>query len=328
MTTSPKRPPHDALFKAAFGTPTHASALLRQVLPAELSAAIDWDTIAGVPGTFIDPELRSRQTDLLFCVEIAGAPALVYLLLEHQSSVDKWMPLRMGDYIMRIWRHRAKTAGRPLPLLIPVTICHTRGAWTGPRTLHELVEPRPSSIPGLAPMLPDLELQLFELNSLEDETLRDWALQAFPKLALVLLRDARDPQRMLLNFERWRALILEVYAAENGAEAVAQVLRYISEVVGQMRFDEFHATINTKLPEIEEITMTIAEELRQRGLQQGRQEGRQEGRAETLTKLITLKFGPLSPDRVAQIERATMEALDRTIERVLSATTLDELFTD
>jgi len=33
---------HDALFRRTFGDPQHAAALLREILPAELVAAIDW----------------------------------------------------------------------------------------------------------------------------------------------------------------------------------------------------------------------------------------------------------------------------------------------
>ncbi|PRQ05358.1 hypothetical protein ENSA5_03480 [Enhygromyxa salina] len=70
--------------------------------------------------------------------------------------------------------------------------------------------------------------------------------------------------------------------------------------------------------------MTIAEGLRQEGLQQGRQQER----AELLVKQLALKFGTLPPACVARIESATYEQLERYIEGVLTAESLEFLFAD
>ena len=59
--------------------------------------------------------------------------------------------------------------------------------------------------------------------------------------------------------------------------------------------------------------------------EQLRDEGRAEGRAEALLKLIQLKFGAV-PDDVAQaIQTASVDQLDRWIERVLSAESCAEI---
>src|SRR5690606_35658178 len=62
MTSSP----HDALFKSAFENPQHAAAELRHILPTELTHAIDWSSLRLEPGSFIDPKLADRHSDLLF----------------------------------------------------------------------------------------------------------------------------------------------------------------------------------------------------------------------------------------------------------------------
>jgi predicted transposase/invertase (TIGR01784 family) len=64
------RKPHDALFKAAFEHPEHAAEFLRVVLPAALVDAIAWSTMKRVSGSFIDPHLDDRHSDLLFSVEL------------------------------------------------------------------------------------------------------------------------------------------------------------------------------------------------------------------------------------------------------------------
>ena len=68
--------------------------------------------------------------------------------------------------------------------------------------------------------------------------------------------------------------------------------------------------------------MTLAEPLRR----EGRLEGRLEGRAEVLTKLLRLKFEQLGPEHEALIAEATPEQMERYVERVLTAQTIDDVF--
>ena len=49
--------PHDALFRYVFSQPEHAAAELRSVLPATLSARLDWSSLELSPSSFIDEQL-------------------------------------------------------------------------------------------------------------------------------------------------------------------------------------------------------------------------------------------------------------------------------
>ncbi len=95
--------PHDALVKATFSQPEHAAGILRHALPPALVARLAFPTLALRPGSYVDEALRERHSDLLFTVEtLGGAPVLVYLLFEHQSSVDALMAYRLLRYMVRI----------------------------------------------------------------------------------------------------------------------------------------------------------------------------------------------------------------------------------
>ena len=95
--------PHDALFKATFSQVELAAEELRCVLPPELVAQMDLGSLALAAGSFVDEALREQHTDLLYSVRLAGRPARVYVLFEHQSSGDTWMALRLLKYMLRIW---------------------------------------------------------------------------------------------------------------------------------------------------------------------------------------------------------------------------------
>jgi predicted transposase/invertase (TIGR01784 family) len=89
MTTRP----HDALAKFAFEAPTNAAALLRELLPAAVRAAVAWKTLDRERGSFVDDMLADHHSDLLFSARLrTGEPKLVFFLLEHQSTSDATMP--------------------------------------------------------------------------------------------------------------------------------------------------------------------------------------------------------------------------------------------
>ena len=95
--------------------------------------------------------------------------------------------------------------------------------------------------------------------------------------------------------------------------------------------------------------MTIAEQLIEEGRQEGRkegreegrqiamtiaeqliEEGRQEGRIATLRRQLAFKFKlqTLDPAYEAQLQAATPEAVDRYLERVLTADSLAAVLAD
>jgi hypothetical protein len=60
----------------------------------------------------------------------------------------------------------------------------------------------------------------------------------------------------------------------------------------------------------------------------GREEGRVEGHAAVLRKQLIQKFGAIDAEQTSRIEGASPEALDRYLERVLTATTLAAVFAE
>jgi predicted transposase YdaD len=317
--------PHDALFKAAFEKPEHAAGIFRSLLPAPVVEAIDWGTIARESGSFIDPDLADRQSDLLFSVEVQGGRALLYLLLEHQSTNDPDMLLRMLIYIARVLeRFRKEHPRDPLPVIVPAVISHAPGGWMAPRTFHEMFEPNPATVPGLAELVPSFSVLVEDLAHLGNDDIKARALAVFPSLALWALRDARDAERFLANFHHWGAAFAEAARTPHGVAALAQLIRYIALVCDELHLDAFRAKIREQAPEAEQAAMTIAEQMRR----EGEATGLVKGQRLMLIKQIRLKFKDISAEHEKVISEATPEQLDLWVERVLTAATIEDVFGD
>ena len=101
--------PHDKLFKAIYSHPENAAAHFETFLPSTIVNALDLTAAELVPGTFVDDSLPGRRTDLLYRIPRRNAPGegdrdvLLYVVFEHQSTVDRMMAFRMYRYVARIW---------------------------------------------------------------------------------------------------------------------------------------------------------------------------------------------------------------------------------
>jgi predicted transposase/invertase (TIGR01784 family) len=97
--------PHDLMVRAVLSDLTAAASFLQTHLPEAVSQALNWATLKLLEGSFVDEDLRESEADLLYEVEHVSSETVlwVYILLEHQSTPDRWMRLRLLKYCCRIW---------------------------------------------------------------------------------------------------------------------------------------------------------------------------------------------------------------------------------
>ena len=97
--------PHDLMVHAVLSDLAEATSFLQAHLSEEVSRALNWSTLTLLESTFVDEDLRGSEADLLYEVEhVSGEASLwVYMLLEHQSTPDRWMRFRLLS--APLWRH-------------------------------------------------------------------------------------------------------------------------------------------------------------------------------------------------------------------------------
>ncbi len=131
---------HDSYARSELSRLEIAADLIRLTFPNEIAQQLYFESMPLTDGRLGDDRLRSDiETDFLFELSTHnGDPTLVYLLLEHQSTVDRWMALRMLRYRVRVWEaYRRRTPRSPL---LPVLYHGTR-PWNAPQDVAELANP-------------------------------------------------------------------------------------------------------------------------------------------------------------------------------------------
>jgi len=311
--------PHDSVFRRFFGVPENAASELRAVLPPDLAARLDLGALDPVPGSFIDGELTSRHSDLLFKTNLDGSDAYVYLLIEHQSSNDPLMAFRMLRYMTRIWEQylRQTPKARQLPAVIPLVVYYARKRWTAPTQMLDLINLDPAEKKAAERYLPRFEFLLDDLTRVSDSQLLDRQLPAPALMTLVIIKIAPGNRNVAAELRKWKPQLRAVLDGPDGYQEFIALIIY-TERVSEAPASELHELAASLGQDAEEAYMTTADMLRA--------EGRAQGRAETLVDMLTVKFGSLSDSVTQLVNVASSEQLRAWTLRTLTAETLDQVF--
>ncbi len=89
---------HDSSYKYLFSAPEMVRDLIMGFVPDEWLHSLDYTTLERVDGSYITEDFRGRADDIVWRFRVGGEWTYLYLLIEFQSSVDKYMALRMMVY--------------------------------------------------------------------------------------------------------------------------------------------------------------------------------------------------------------------------------------
>ncbi|WP_024802588.1 Rpn family recombination-promoting nuclease/putative transposase [Nocardia sp. BMG51109] len=337
--------PHDSLFRSLLADADDAASEFRPVVAAhaspEFAGRIDWRHMELQHCSFVDPELSNRYGDLLFRTTLDDRPAFLYVLAEHQSSSDRFMALRMLEYMVNIWwryldqeeteRTRAREAGEPvpppprmLPAIIPLVVHNTATgrAWSAPLQFTDLIDLDAAAKTAIAPYMPQFRFLLDDVSRLGLEALRERDLTPAARTVLVLQQIVPGNDQVVEDILKWLADDLRALeAGPNAARKLQIVISYVMKV-GDPDPGKLAAGMAQIGPRAEEATMTLAERLEARG----REEGRAEERAAVLIELMTDRFGTLPVATIQRVESASPDQLRAWTKRVLRAQTIEEIF--
>ena len=130
------------------------------------------------------------------------------MILEHQSTVVRWMGLRVFDYARRVWEWWTDRHSKALhlPPVVGLVVSHDPRGWKSPTHLWDLRETDPELEAVLGAKQPDVDFFLEDLQVRPDEQISSWELDAVGKLTLLLLKHGRTAPDMLAWVSGWRGL--------------------------------------------------------------------------------------------------------------------------
>ncbi|HGJ5883691.1 Rpn family recombination-promoting nuclease/putative transposase [Arsenophonus sp.] len=265
---------HDSLFKKFFGDIAVARDFLEVHLPPYLRERCDFNTLAMESGSFIEDDLRTQCSDMLYSVQTNAGKGYIYTLVEHQSHPEKLMAFRLMRYAVAAMQRHIEQGNNTLPVVIPILFY--QGATSPyPYSTHFL---DCFADPELAATVYQQAFPLVDITTIPDEE-----ILTHRRVALLQLVQKHIRTRDMLELAVELANLIEKW--QYSKEQCKSLLYYIAKAGNTIDGEGFIRTLAEKAPTYREDFMTIAEQLREKGKQEGYQLGRQDGVKEATRQL-------------------------------------------
>lgn len=326
---------HDTGYKQLFAHPELMRDLLRGFAPFPWAKDVEVSAFERVNASYVGNNGEHRHDDMVWRLRVGGECTYVYLLLEFQSSCDRWMALRMQVYIGLLYqdliKQRKFQRRNRLPPVLPIVLYNGKRRWTPSHTLAGLRLPQPE---GLAAFQPELKYLLIDqrrvrtalddternvvaaLFALEQSCSRQAFIEVLTSLAKWLQAGSTRPLRDSLV--HWLSGCLVRKEQESVFSSDEEL------DMGNLTLDEWTESI---VREAERTRMREQAEAKAAGKAEGRELGRQDALRETVQRLLLAQQPQALPPRVAaQIDAAGSQQLEAWLDRLVDGATVQQLF--
>ncbi|HIK73581.1 MAG TPA: transposase, partial [Alcanivorax sp.] len=274
-------------------------------------------------GSYVSDDLRSRHNDAIWRVRWGQEWIYIYLLLEFQSTVDRFMPVRILTYTGLLYqdlvRRQELDNSRKLPPVLPIVLYNGAARWRAPTRVSGLIQPGPAA---LAEFQPDQALLLIDEGAFDMDELAPLTNLVAALFRLEHRRSLAEVPEILKSLIDWLSDPELISLRHSFVEWLQRRLRHW---LPDVTIPEMH-----DLQEGREMIRDIAQEWKdqhhQTGLQQGLEQGSTNEARAILRRQLVRRFGDVPAEVDARLGRATRAELEGWIDRPYEVDTLEDVF--
>ncbi|WP_425360655.1 MULTISPECIES: Rpn family recombination-promoting nuclease/putative transposase [unclassified Candidatus Tisiphia] len=265
---TPDKPKHDEIFRKSMENPIVAKEFLATHLPKDVLALIDNTSLKLEKDSFIEPDLSETISDVLFSVKFNDQDGYIFLLLEHQSTVDKMMAFRLFKYMINICDRYLTTnpKAKRLPLIYPLILYNGKKKYNASLNIWNLF-----SHPDLARGFWTNDCQLINVHDIPDEELKK---KVWSGILLFFLKHIHERQ-LLKRWQEISHLLPKLSKITIGHDHIRNLLSYTLTFIEQSDKIELEKILKNSLTKEkgEELMPSIAQVWKEEGIQIGVQDG-------------------------------------------------------
>ena len=300
---------HDKIFRTVLDKKTDVSKFLNKFLGLNIKT----EELEKYNSSYIDPKFKNKEADIVYRIKDKN----IFLLIEHQTKIDKKMPIRLLEYSATIIESAIEdTKYKPKPRVIPIVLYTGKTKW---KIENETIEKQQFF---KEVKLIDGEFNLIDINDFSKKELLEDDIFITKMMLVEKCKDEIEMVQALEKIENkikeedkstFRRIVKEIWSLRIGTENASKILEKIEEGSGNMM-----AVMEMLLAENEKYINIGRQEGMKKGRLEGRQEGRQEGRleggkqkikeivqkmlAENFTKEMIMKITGLKKEEIEEIK--------------------------
>ena len=278
---------------------------LLEIVANELVEFIDFSRLVPLNRRFISDTLQEQESDVVFSVPFQRGSKteelIIYILIEHQSTVDVTMGVRVLSYMTELWAAQRRVwesdsvpkSERRLHLILPIVFYTGEQRWNAPLTLAGIMD-----IPEeLARFVPTFDTLFLNVKETDEATLTQTD-HSLGWLLTVLQKENADKAAMQRALERAISHLntLDALETEQRQQALIYFLLLILHRRPAEEHEELITVVDRHTDEMEVRTMAqsmaevLFEEGKVQGIEQGIEQERQESAIRHILVVLKTKF--------------------------------------
>ncbi|MCX8565329.1 MAG: conserved hypothetical protein (putative transposase or invertase) [Glomeribacter sp. 1016415] len=291
--------PDDALFKKFMSNVTLAKVFLEVYLPTSVKQNCDFNTLQIANGSFVDAHLRQDFSDIVYTLNIAGAPGYIYAVIEHESAVGRLTPFKLLRYQTAVMQQHLDQGNKLLPVVVPLLFYRGQTSpYPGPLDLLECFENQE-----LAQKIFLKPFTLIDLSIIPDEE-----IQTHKSIAAFELLQKHLRTRDLLQLAQPLFKMLSTYPPPD--ELLQSILKYLVKEGRCIDYSQFIQLVTEIAPNYREEIMTLGQQLEQKDYQEDYQKGRRETILEIVSNMLATG---MQLDRIKELTKLSNRDLAESI---------------
>jgi predicted transposase/invertase (TIGR01784 family) len=294
---------HDKRYKRLFKNPGYLKQLLVSFVDEPFVAEIDFNSVQTIDKSFVSESFRERESDIIYKIKFRNREIYIYLLLEFQSTVDRFMALRMLRYVLELYEDIIASCNPEiLPPVFPLMLYNGDRKWTAPENIHELIESSISS-----EYIPDFKY--FKIA--ENEFSRESLLNIRNAMGSIFLVENLDKSEI----DDYLEIVFNILKTEE-KEIVTEFIRFIRHYFSTNQkiheaVDEYDDFEKGGLSMLANTIESWKEELLLTGEQKGIQKGIRDNTIETATKMLMEGFDLKTVHKITGLSVQEIEKLKK-----------------
>lgn len=301
--------PHDKYTKSMLSQVEVAKSLIKSHLSPDLVKRIDMDSLQLTNKSFISEELQDLHSDVVYKCNIDNQQGYLYYEIEHQSTPDEQLPLRILEYNIQLMKQHLNEGNKKLPIIINEVI------YAGQRP------PYPYSV-DILDMFANTELArqlMFKPPKMTDLTTQSY--EELVEEGLAGLMQIMIKQGVVRDHLNWikknPQLVCSIISSQLGYTSVLYILspdavndaEKLKQAILEAAPNQ-KETVMTAARQIEEVGVKKGMEL---GLLKGMEKGIEKGKLETARNM--LQFGS-EPSFIEKVTGLPIESIMGGIQKI------------
>lgn len=288
---------HDKIFRTVLDKKTDVSKFLNKFIGLNIKT----EELEKYNSSYIDPKFKNKEADIVYRIKDKNS----FLLIEHQTKIEKKMPIRLHEYSTEIMASAMEeNKYKSIPSVIPIVLYTGKTKW---KIENETIEKQQFF---KEVKLIDGEFNLIDINDFSKKELLEDDIFITKMMLVEKCKDEIEMVQALEKIENkikeedkstFRRIVKEIWSLRIGTENANKILEKIEEGSGNMM-----AVMEMLLAENEKY-INIG---RQEGMKKGRLEGGkqkikeivQKMLAENFTKEMIMKITGLKKEEIEEIK--------------------------